>query len=520
MRISTSQIHQSAVRSLLEQQAALSKTQQQVSSGKRILVPSDDPAAAAELLGLDQSSRITSQYQDNITAARQRLNLEESTLGSITDILTRIRELAVQGSNSTLTNVDRGAIGVEVEQNLNELFDLANTRDASGEYLFAGMQSRTQPFSADADGNYSYNGDQGQRFIQIGPTRQVASNDAGSEVFQGARNGNGRFTVQDNAANTGGGIIDPGSVTDSTLYDGDTYTISFPVRTGATPTLTFSDAIGTNDNLGYSLAINGTTVYSVSESGTPVATLDELAAVINDDTAVTGVRALVADGSLHLINTSPGAGPISVTESMSGASDGDGDGVTGYFGSVLTGASQPSATLTLPESDGDFYVVEDSAGNVETSGVYAEYAPIAFNGIVTNIHGTPRTGDAFTIAPSTRKDVFSMVRDLARLLQGGVDASKDVPRFSNAMNRFLSDIDQAMENINAARARVGARLNALDSQEELNSAFKLHIDTTRSQFQDLDYASAITRLNQQMVGLEAAQKSFLRIQGLSLFNFI
>ena len=520
MRISTGQIHQAALKSLLDQQANLSKTQQQVASGKRILAPSDDPAVSAELLGLDQSYSLTSQYQENITAARTRLNREESTLASMTDILNRIRELANQGNNSTLTNIDRGAIAVEVEQGLKELFALANTRDASGEYLFAGMQSQPQPFSVDAAGNYTYNGDDGQRFIQIGPTRQVASGDSGLAVFQGARDGNGTFTVRDHPANTGSGIIDPGSVTDPAAWDGGTYTISFPVATPATASLSFGDTVGTDDNLTYTLAINGTTVYSVSEGGTPVNTLDGLAAVINDDSAATGVRAVVADGALYLLNTQPSSDPITVRETLSGASDGDADTLDGYFGSALSGATAPSNELIYGPADGDFYIVEDSAGTIQASGPYADNGAIAFKGIVTNIRGTPRSSDTFTIAPSSRRDMFSMVGDLARTLSGGVSGETTITQYSNAMNRFLADIDQAMENINAVRARVGARLNAVDSQEELNGAFKLHLEEARSNLQDLDYASAITRLNQQMMGLEAAQKSFLRIQNLSLFNFL
>ncbi|MFQ5486956.1 MAG: flagellar hook-associated protein FlgL [Gammaproteobacteria bacterium] len=520
MRISTGQIHQAALKSLLDQQASLSKTQQQVATGKRILVPSDDPALSAELLGLDQTYKITTQYQENITAARTRLNREESTLASMTNILNRVRELANQGNNSTLTNIDRGAIAVEVKQGLNELFSLANTRDASGEYLFAGMQSQTQPFSVDASGNYSYNGDDGQRFIQIGPTRQVASGDSGLDVFQAARNGNGTFTTRDHPDNNGSGVIDPGSVTDPSAYDGDTYTISFPISTPAGATLSFSDTVGTDDDLNYALAINGTTVYSVSESGTPVNTLDGLAAVINDDSATTGVRAVVTGGGLYLLSTQPSSAPITVTETLSGASDGDSDTVTGYFGSQLTGTTTPSANLIYGPADADFYVVEDSAGNIETSGPYGEYGEIAFNGIVTDIHGTPRSGDSFTIAPSSRQDMFSMVGELVTTLEGGVGGGTSIAQYSNTMNRFLADIDQAMENINAVRARVGARLNAVDSQDELNSAFKLHIEEARSNLQDLDYASAITRLNQQMMGLEAAQKSFLQVQNLSLFNFL
>ncbi len=519
MRISTGQIHQAALKALLDQQAALAKTQQQVATGKRILVPADDPAASAEILGLEQSYRITSQYQKNIALVRNRLNQEENTLASITNLLNRVRELANQGNNSTLTNIDRGALAVEVRQALKELFDLANTRDASGEYLFAGMQSRVQPFTVDAAGNYTYNGDEGQRFIQIGPTRQVAAGDPGIEVFQGARAGNGVFTVQDDPANTGTGIIDPGSVLDAAAYDGDTYTLSFPLRTEAGAALTFNDA-GGNDTLSYSLQINGVTVYSVDENGTPASTLEELAAQINDDAAATGVRALVLDGTLFLLTDSPTSDPITITETLSGASDGDADTATGYFGASLSGASNPTVTLELEPADADYYVVEDRAGNVEASGLYEEYAAITFNGITTNVHGTPRTGDRFTIAPSPRRDLFSMVRDLAETLEKGVGAQASIAGYSNAINRFLADIDQAMENINAVRARVGARLNAVDSQEELNTSYLLNMEEAKSKLQDLDYASAISRLNQQMLTLEAAQKSFLRIQNLSLFSYI
>lgn len=520
MRVSTSQMNLIAMNSILEQQSRVARTQEQLSTGRRILSPSDDPSGTAALIGYQQSHDTVSQHQENITAARQRLNREESALKSAGNILDRIRELALQANNSTLSNEDRRIIAVEVRQNLDEFMTVANTMDANGEYIFAGYQGFTQPFSRNSSGNYLYNGDSGQRFLQIGATQQVAVGDAGEDVFMRIRTGNGTFSVSGDSVNLGNAIIGSGSVTDPLTYDGDAYTISFPHATSATGTLSFSDSIGTDDSLAYNLSINGTTVYSVGGGDTPAASLDELAQQINDDSTVTGVRAVVDGGTLYLVSTTPSADPIEVIESMSGAGDGDSDTITGYFGSLLTGATASSATLTYDAADATYFLAEDSLGNIEASGTYTNGVQVAFNGLQTTLTGIPRTGDMFTISPSRHQDIFSAIEDLAQTLEGGDAGANNSAGLANSINRFLSDIDQGMENIRSVRAQVGARLNILDSQEDMNGASMLLLDETRSNILDLDYASAITQLSRHMVGLEAAQKSFLQIQGLSLFNYI
>lgn len=520
MRVSTNQMNLIAMNSILDQQTKVARSQEQLSTGKRILSPSDDPSGTAALIGYRQTLDTLTQYQDNITAARQRLQREESALSSVGNILDRIRELALQANNSTLSNEDHRYIAVEVRQNLDEIMTIANTTDANGEYIFAGYQGRTQPFSRNSSSEYLYSGDSGQRFLQIGATQQVAIGDPGEDVFMRIRTGNGTYSVQSHLANQGDGIIGAGSVTDPAAYDGDAYTVSFPHATPATGTLSFSDSAGTDDSLGYTLTINGTVVYAVGEGGTPAASPDELARQINDDSATTGVRAVATGGTLYLVNAAPGGNPIVVTESMSGASDGDSDTITGYFGSVLTGASAASATVTYHMADAVHFLVEDSRGNVEASGAYANGVRVAFNGIQTSLSGTPKTGDAFTIAPSGHQDLFTTIENLARTLEGGVSGANAGGVRNNSINRFLTDIDQGMENIRSVRAQIGARLNRIDTQEDMNEAASLQIEEARSSVEDLDYTTAITRLTQQMVGLEAAQKVYIQIQGMSLFNYL
>jgi len=226
MRISTSLLQQLGTNSILDNQARLSKTQQQLSTGRRILTPSDDPVGATRVLDLNQSIDSLQQYTANSTAAQSRLQLEESVLQSSGDLLTRINELAVQANNATASNETRAGIASEAEQLLGELVAYANTKDGNGDYLFAGFQVGATPYSQTGM-NVSYNGDQGQRFLEIGPGRQIAVGDPGADVFNRVKNGNGTFVTAASTTNSGSGIIDTGQVVDPGQWVPDNYTITF-----------------------------------------------------------------------------------------------------------------------------------------------------------------------------------------------------------------------------------------------------------------------------------------------------
>ncbi len=184
MRISTQMIQRLAVGGILDQQSNLSKTQQQLATGKRILSPSDDPSATTQALALKQQLAQNGQYSSNIDRLKSRLEAEESVLEGVGNALQRVRELAVQGFNDTYDQQSRSSIATEVRLLLDEVLSLANSTDGSGEYLFSGYQSQAQPFVDGGLGNYSYQGDQAQRRIQISPTREVQSSDSGSEIFE------------------------------------------------------------------------------------------------------------------------------------------------------------------------------------------------------------------------------------------------------------------------------------------------------------------------------------------------
>lgn len=268
-RISTLQIYQAGISTILERQAELARTQQELSTGKRILSPADDPSGAVKVLDLQEDIRLVDQYQRNGSLAEGQLALEESTLSNVNTVLQRVRELAVQANNATQTPETRASLAVEVRARLEELVALANTRDANDEYIFAGFQAQTRPFTQ-VGGNVTYGGDDGQRFLDIAAGSQVAVRDSGSRVFLAVPAGNGSFDFVADGGNSGSAVVSASSA-DSTFVRDD-YTLTFTQATPADP-ITFavtdsSAAVVASGNYaaGDEITFNGA---SLAVEGTP-----------------------------------------------------------------------------------------------------------------------------------------------------------------------------------------------------------------------------------------------------------
>ena len=245
----------------------LNQTQNQVSSGLSFTTASENPVAAGRVNEYQQALAQSQQYGTNASSAQTNLNVEDSALSQVQSQLQALRTLALEANSGTLTNTDRTAIAQQAVQIQNSLLDLANTQNGSGEYIFAGFATQTQPFTLSAAGA-TYNGDQGQRQVQIAAGQSVADGDNGNTVFNQIKTGNGTFAVSANATNTGGGIVGATTVSNPAAYDGGTYSINFTapgtyqVLEGATVVTsgTYSD--------GDSISFNG---VQVTLSGTPAA---------------------------------------------------------------------------------------------------------------------------------------------------------------------------------------------------------------------------------------------------------
>ena len=423
MRISSSAIYDAGIRAMQQQTERLMQVQQQIASGRRIVTPADDPVAAARALEVSQSQAINTQYGTNAGSASDSLVLEESILGSVTGLLQNVRVIAINAGNPVLSANDRASLANELRGSYQELLGLANSTDGSGQYQFSGYQGGIRPFSESASGIVVYGGDQGQRLIQVSPSRQIAVSDAGVDVFQRIPDGNGTFAALAVTGNGGSGLIDGGTTPDASKWNDPAnskdYTIKFSVT-------------------------GGVTTYDIVDNKLP--------------------------GNSLLTGAAPGAAP--------------------YPRTYTSG------------SDIDF----------------SQVGPPVFDfGARVSIAGAPADGDSFTVKASTKQqDVFRTINDLIDLLQ----ASPSGAALANGLAASQRNLDNAMENISTVRASTGARMRELDSVKNTGDDRALQYSQTLSALQDLDYAKASSELMQQQLNLEAAQKSFVKVAGLSLFNYL
>jgi len=187
MRISTTTLRETGVDNMMFRQIQVNRSQEEMASGLKLLKPSDDPAAMASVLDFKASIDLNTRYQTNISAVQLRLNNEETALDSASNILFRVRELAVTGLNATYNRADREAIGREVHEMTQALLDVANTKNDKGEYLFAGSRAEIKPFDFDPESSertITYRGDKYERKIQVGPDILMNANHNGFSVFE------------------------------------------------------------------------------------------------------------------------------------------------------------------------------------------------------------------------------------------------------------------------------------------------------------------------------------------------
>lgn len=232
MRLSTSWMYQQSLSTMLSQQSSLAATQNQVDTGNRINVASDDPAGAGQVVSLNHVMAANAQYSSTIDTANTRLNTEASTLGSVNDVLDNARTLALQAVNGTLSASDRNSIASQLSQMRDQLMQLANTTDSNGNALFAGTSTTKTPFQMNANGVVSYGGNDAQQRSSVGSGLQVASSDPGSGLFMNIPMGNGTFEASAGSANTGTLAVGSNSVTDLNAWNSASagsggYTIRF-----------------------------------------------------------------------------------------------------------------------------------------------------------------------------------------------------------------------------------------------------------------------------------------------------
>jgi flagellar hook-associated protein 3 FlgL len=192
------------------------------------------------------------------------------------------------------------------------------------------------------------------------------------------------------------------------------------------------------------------------------------------------------------------------------------------IGSVVDRNSWVPDDYTITFTSATAYEITDGAtpANVVTTGTYTAGSAIQFNGVSVTIKGQPAVGDSFSVEQSRSEDIFQTIGDVISILREPAGNAVANAKLSSTLSGSLQQLDQATDHFLGVRAQIGVRLATLDSVDASREARDVDLASSLSDLRDLDYAEALTKMNQQIVGLQAAQLSYTKISGLSLFNYL
>jgi len=193
-------------------------------------------------------------------------------------------------------------------------------------------------------------------------------------------------------------------------------------------------------------------------------------------------------------------------------------------GTVTNPSSWVAGNYTLQfTSATDWQVVDDSTPTpvVMASGAgFTSGQGIGFLGVSVTITGAPAAGDSFGITPAQKTDVFTMLDELARTLEGDGAIAGSEAAFQNELGASIANLDAGLDRVVSVRAEVGTRLQAIDTAADFRDSEAVDLQSLISDVRDVDYAAAISQLNQQYTSLQAAQAAYSKIAQLSLFDYL
>lgn len=525
VRISTSQFYNTNSANYQSNFAKTVKTQQEASDGIRVRSGKDDPVGAARLLQLEQQQNMLKQYSGNIVNVRNALGTAESTLNAIGAVLQRVNELAVSSGNASFTDSDRKANADELASLEDQLFSLMNSKDENGKYIFSGSKGDTPPYQRNADGTYSYQGDQGKLNLQVGDMLSLAANETGYDAFEQALNTSRSETRMTAPATDDGRVsLSNGQVAGSSVYNdrfrgGEPYTIEFVSSTefkvtdagGNDVTLEASqggkfDPNGSNTTInfrGVDLRLDIT--YKDGDKG-------------NEDAVIAGHTFTLSSKADEVLGTrSPGNAS---SEQVTGATITDQDAYKAAFpsgGAVLKFTGTNTFELyASPVSADSRPVASGTLGG--PNGTTATAAGVSFE-----LSGAPAAGDSFSVKVDTHQtqnvlDTISKLRTALSTPQDSDPVAKQ--NFKAALDSAIGNVGSAINQVSSSVSAIGGRGQALDVQAETNESLSTENTKTQSSIRESDPAEVMVRLQMQSNMLQASLQAYAKVAGLSLVNYI
>ncbi|KPW65925.1 flagellar hook-associated protein 3 [Pseudomonas amygdali] len=528
MRISTTQFYESTNTNYQRTYSNVLKTSEEVSSGIKLNTASDDPVGAARVLQLAQQNSMLTQYASNIGTISTNIVNSETALTSIVDTMQTAREVIVSAGNGAYTDSDRLAKAAELKQYQSQLLGLMNSQDSNGQYIFAGSKSSAPPYAQNADGTYSYSGDQTSVNLAIGDGLVLPSNTTGYEAFEQAVNTTRTSSTLLSPATDDGKVgLTGGQVTSTSAYNsgyqaGEPYTMTFLSGTQ----FKITDASGTDVTTDASTA--GKFSYGSFADQTFTFRGVELTMNINLSAAESATPATAATA---LTNRSY---ELASTPDTVSASRSPGNTSAATISSSAVGNTTADRTAfnnTFPPNGAILKFTSATAYDLYASPVTSSSKPVSSgtltgstanaSGVNFTVSGTPAAGDQFVVESGTHQTenilntLTAAIKALSTPTDGNLVASQKLDAaLGSALGNIASSIDQA----STARSAGGARQLAATAQGTTNDLLKGNNTVEQGTYVNADIVEATTRLTLQKTMLDASQQVFVQLSKLNLFS--
>lgn len=393
-RIASFHNYRSVANDMNRQQVRVQENQQQLATGKRLLTAGDDPVSSIYIQNFDQQNTQIEQSIKSITLARNRLDNEETAITEVENLLDEAKRKSMMMVNGSLSGDDRLAHKQDMQGLYDSFMNLVNTKDESGNFIFAGTQYSKQPFFRDNNGHVTYVGDSYQRMAKVAPSVDIPMNDAGDKLFMEVSNPYGDYQPD------------------------------YQLQSGSL--LLLSQANNTND----------------------------------------------ADQSAYRIEFS-------------------------------TSSAGPAYQLF-------------QNGTMVSSAPFDPGKGIQWGTLQVDLEGEIENGDVIDLSRQDKVNVFDAFRRSIELSDSDTsDASATAE-----LHQAVAELSEGFKHINRTRSEIGTRLQTLDRQEDMHEDFKIVMTQARGTLEDLDYATAVIDLNENMMALQASQQAFAKTKDLNLFNYI
>jgi flagellar hook-associated protein 3 FlgL len=501
MRVTHMMQFQQALDTIQQQQARLLRAQEEASSGKKILRPSDNPVDTRRILELRQDLAAFTQLQRHRESLKASLGATENTLQGVETALMRAKEIALNGANGSVSAADREILSQEVDQLFKQVVQLGNT-DLDGRFLFAGRASTQPPFTAAG----TFTGDSRSTQLGIDIQQRLEADIVGSEFLASDLRPALDPTTPLSSLHRGQGV----TLASIQLTDrvGNTATIDLSAATTVDDVLTaISNAPGVNITAAINTAGNGITITDDNAPPTQNLTITEVGSG-----TVARALGIAADRPGDIVGA-PLQPAVTASTPLSALYDGEGVSLSALH--IANGATEVDVDLSAALTVGDVLTAINGAGvNVTAS--------INSNGTALEV----RSNDPATVAIVTDTDGGSSAARLG--IQGGHDILKALQLLQEALaqddqsaiGKLTTHLDAGLEQLLALRGEVGARLRRLELVDESQADLQLTMTTTLSQLEDVDPAEAFVHLSQQSTAWQAALASTARLLQPTLLDFL